>query len=134
MWRSSIKYGEAERSWSAPTHPGPAWSISIEMEITFYLQFQHPPCSPQGSRLGPSLSVLGDSVEGAEGCWHSVSQAGVWGEQGCSEALGSRLSSLILSGQQRPVTVSSMLMVKHTLCPHHLPGHSTVMQCLRKAE
>lgn len=38
---------------------------------------------------------------------------GVWGEQGCSEALG-RLSSLILSGQQRPVTVGRVLMVKHT--------------------
>lgn len=46
----------------------------------------------------------------------------VWGEQGRSEALGSRLVSLIPSGQQRPRTVDSMLMVKHTLCPHHLPG------------
>lgn len=47
LWGSSIKYGEAERSWSAPTHADPAWSRSIEMEITFYLQFQHPSCSPQ---------------------------------------------------------------------------------------
>lgn len=45
----------------------------------------------------------------------------VW-NRSCSEALGIRLSSLILSGQQRPVTVSSVLMVKRTFCPHHLPG------------
>jgi len=42
------------QSWSAPTHPGPAVpsSRNIEIEITCYLQCQHPSFSPHVARLG----------------------------------------------------------------------------------
>lgn len=89
------------QSWSAPTHPGPAFphSRSIEMEITCYFQCQHPSCSPHGARLGPPLLALAPC-----GSCHSVSQTCTLGNRdvvGLKNAMGSRVSPLILSGHYK---------------------------------
>lgn len=93
------------------------------MEITFYLQFQHPSCSPQEPDWDlPCLSWVTLQKRGQKDAGTLCHRQVCVPNTQSSEALGTRLSSLILSGQQRPVTVSSVLMVKHTFCPHHLPG------------